>query len=364
MKPPYKYFAATVEEATAQIHGSLGPDAMIVSTQRLQGKDGRTFFEISAVPGHDTEAPAPDPPPDTLNEIKGELVRLQEMMTVMNTPGLSLPHLLAHPALMPVCSRMIRQGIETGVIGKILEKAGLLDGVSQLPPREAARLVARAIEQMLPVDDPFASETRQQKIAAVVGTTGVGKTTTIAKMAANLIMRHRKSVGLISIDTYRIGAREQLKNYADILGIPCFQAFTPGDLGLALGRLQGKDVVLIDTAGQSQYDMARLEGLKSMIGKESSIDVHLLLNVGGAPPEMNETVFRFSPLSFKTYIFTKLDETRMMGNIINQVVKYPRPVSFVTAGQNVPEDIEVANGKKLSALMLKNRDETAVTIGE
>jgi flagellar biosynthesis protein FlhF len=183
-------------------------------------------------------------------------------------------------------------------------------------------------------------------------------------MAANLIMEHRKRVGLISIDTYRIGAREQLKNYADILGIPCFQAFTPKDLGLALGRLQSKDVVLIDTAGQSQYDMARLEGLKTMLGKESSIDVHLLLSVGAAPPEMNETVLRFSPLSFKTYIFTKLDETRMMGNIINQVVKYPRPVSFVTAGQNVPEDIEKADQKKLSALMLKNRDETAITIGE
>jgi flagellar biosynthesis protein FlhF len=365
MKPPYKYFAPTIEEATAQIHGSLGPDAMIVSTQRIQGKGGRLFFEISAVPGNEKGDPAPGPPPDALNEIKDELVRLQEMMTVMNTPpGLSLPHLLAHPALMPVCSRMIRQGIETGVIGKILEKAGLLDDPLHLTPREAARRVARAIEQMLPVDDPFASDTRQQKIAAVVGTTGVGKTTTIAKMAANLIMGHRKSVGLISIDTYRIGAREQLKNYADILGVPCFQAFTPRDLGLALGRLQSRDVVLIDTAGQSQYDMARLEGLKTMIGKESSIDVHLLLNVGAAPSEMNETVRRFNPLFFKTYIFTKLDETRMMGNIINQVVKYPRPVSFVTAGQNVPEDIEMADEMKLSALMLKNRDETAVTIGE
>lgn len=366
MNPPYKYFAATIEEATAQIHGSLGPDAMIVSTQRIQGKDGRQFFEISAVPGHDTDgpAPAPDPPPDALNEIKGELVRLQEMMTVMNTPGLSLPHLLSHPSLMPVCSRMIRQGIETGVIGKIMEKAGLLDGTLQLTPREAAQRVGSAIERLLPVEDPFASDTRQRKVAALVGTTGVGKTTTIAKIAANLIMRHQKSVGLISIDTYRIGAREQLKNYADILGIPCFQAFTRKDLGLALGRLQSKDVVLIDTAGQSQYDMARLEGLQTMIGKDSSIDIHLLLNVGATPSEMNETARRFSPLSYKTYIFTKLDETRMMGNIVNQVVKCPKPVSYVTAGQNVPEDIELADEKKLSASMLKNADETAIKIGE
>jgi flagellar biosynthesis protein FlhF len=359
MMPPYKYFAATVEEATALIRSSLGPDAMIVSTSRIQGKDGRLFFEISAVPGDGTIEYVDKESPDALNEIKGELVRLQQMMTVMNAPGLSVPHLMEQPALMPVCSRMIRQGIENEVIKKILEKAGVLDEPSGLTSREAARRVAQAIEQMLPVMDPFSAEGSQQKIAALVGTTGVGKTTTIAKMAATLIMKHQKSVGLISIDTYRIGAREQLKNYADILGIPCFQAFSPKDLLLALRRMQSRDVVLIDTAGQSQYDRSRLEGLKTMIGGNASIDIHLLLNVGAAASEMNETVHRFSPLTFKTYIFTKLDETRMMGNIINQVVKYPKAVSYVTAGQNVPEDIEMADGKKLSALLLKNMDVAA-----
>ena len=364
MTPPYKYFAATVEEATALIRNSLGPDAMIVSTHRIQGKDGKLFFEISAVPGDETDESVGHAPPDGLDEIKKELVRMQQMMTVMNSPGLSLPHLMEHPSLMPVCSRMLRQGVEKEVIGKILGKAGVLDGSSRLSPREVIRRVARAIAQMLPVEDPFASGPRQQKVAAVVGTTGVGKTTTLAKIAATLIMRHQKSVGLISIDTYRIGAREQLKNYADILGIPCFQSFTPTDLMTALERLKSRDVVLIDTAGQSQYDMTRLEGLKTMIGKNASIDIHLLLNVGATPSEMNETVRCFSPLSFKTYIFTKLDETRTMGNIINQVLKYPRAVSYVTAGQNVPEDIEMADEKKLSALLLNNMDVTAKKVGE
>ncbi len=364
MKPPYKYFATTIEEATALIRSSLGVDAMIVSTNRVQGKDGRLFFEISAVPGSGEEDPVDPTAPDALGEIKGELVRLQQMMSVMHSPGVSLPHLLEHPVLMPACSRMIRQGIENEVMGKILEKAGVLDGVAHLSSREVNQRVVRAVAGMLPVEDPFAAGGNQQKIAAVVGTTGVGKTTTIAKMAATLIMQHQKRVGLISIDTYRIGAREQLKNYADILGIPCFQAFTPGDLLLALGRLQSRDVVLIDTAGQSQYDMTRLKELKTMIGKNASIDIHLLLNVGASLSEMNETVRCFSPLAFKTYIFTKLDETRMMGNIINQVVKYPKAISYVTAGQNVPEDIEMADGKKLSAMLLKHMDVTARKIGE
>ncbi len=138
-----------------------------------------------------------------------------------------------------------------------------------------------------------------------------------------------------------------------------FSGVFPKDLLPALRRMQSRDVVLIDTAGQSQYDRIRLEGLKTMIGSNASIDVHLLLNVGTASSEMNETVQRFSPLVFKTYIFTKLDETRMMGNIINQVVKYPKAISYVTAGQSVPEDIEMADGKKISALLLENRDAAA-----
>ncbi len=104
-----------------------------------------------------------------------------------------------------------------------------------------------------------------------------------------------------------------------------FSGVFPKDLLPALRRMQSRDVVLIDTAGQSQYDRIRLEGLKTMIGSNASIDVHLLLNVGTASSEMNETVQRFSPLVFKTYIFTKLDETRMMGNIINQVVNILKP---------------------------------------
>ncbi|MBG0779208.1 MAG: hypothetical protein H0S81_04710, partial [Desulfotignum balticum] len=246
MKLPYKYFAATIEEATALIRSSLGADAMIVSTSRVQGKDGRLFFEISAVPGTRGDDPVDHMSPDALGEIKGELVRLQQMMAVMSSPGVSLPHMVKHPVLMPVCARMVRQGIENAVMEKILENAGVLDGAAHLSSREVNTQVARAVAQMLPVEDPFAAGGNQQKIAAVVGTTGVGKTTTIAKMAATLIMQHQKSVGLISIDTYRIGAWEQLKNYADILGIPCFQAFTPRDLLLALGRLKSRDVVLID----------------------------------------------------------------------------------------------------------------------
>jgi flagellar biosynthesis protein FlhF len=359
MTQPHKYFAASIEEATALIRNSLGADALIISTDRVTGKDGRPFFEISAVsgkPSHDNPSPA------VFDQIKDELVHLQQMM--VNTSPLSFSYLIKHPVLVPICSRMVSQGIEEAVIKKILENAGLLTGGSELSAGDVKNRIARTLMQMLHVADPFSSTGGRQKIAAFVGTTGVGKTTTIAKIAATLLLAHKKSVGLVSIDTYRIGAMEQLKNYADILGIPCFQAFTPKDLLLALERLRSRQVVLIDTAGRSQYDMSRLEGLRTMIGNDSAIDIHLLLNVGAAPPEMHETVKSFSPLAFKTYIFTKLDETRMMGNIVNQVVKHDAPISYLTAGQRVPEDIEPADIKKIMTRLLGKKQNNPKTIGD
>jgi flagellar biosynthesis protein FlhF len=359
MTLPHKYYAASIEEATALIRNSLGSDAMIISTDRIKGKDGRTFFEISAVSGNVSQE---NRSPDVFDQIKDELVHLQQMM--VNTSPLSFSYLIKHPVLMPLCSKMVSQGIQESVIKKILENAGLLTAGPELSAGDAKKRIIRTLTQMLHVTDPFACTGDRQKIAAFVGTTGVGKTTTIAKIAATLLMQHKKSVGLVSIDTYRIGAMEQLKNYADILGIPCFQAFTPKDLLLALGRLRSRQVVLIDTAGRSQYDMSRLEGLKTMIGNDTAIDIHLLLNVGAAPSEMNETVKSFSPLAFKTYIFTKLDETRMMGNIVNQVVKHDSPISYLTAGQSVPEDIEPADIKKIMTLLLGKKQNNAKTIGD
>jgi flagellar biosynthesis protein FlhF len=127
---------------------------------------------------------------------------------------------------------------------------------------------------------------KNQIIAAFIGTTGVGKTTTIAKLAAQLMLKTSKKVGLISIDNYRIGAMEQLKTYADILGIPCFPAFNRKDLLFALKRMEGRDIVLIDTAGQSQYDTSRMEELRKMITADLDISCHLLLSVATVPEDI------------------------------------------------------------------------------
>jgi flagellar biosynthesis protein FlhF len=186
---------------------------------------------------------------------------------------------------------------------------------------------------------------------ALVGTTGVGKTTTIAKLAAQLSLKSRKKVGLISIDNYRIGAMEQLKTYANILGIPCFPAFNKKYLAAALERLKGMDAVLIDTAGQSQYDVRKIEELKNMMTDDLNIQTHLLLSVSTSGDEMERIAANYSPLKFKSFVFTKIDESEKCGSIINLLMKRRLPVSYLTTGQNVPDDIEEATKIRMAKLL-------------
>ena len=168
----------------------------------------------------------------------------------------------------------------------------------------------------------------------------------------SLKVEEGKSVGLISVDTYRIAAMEQLKTYATILGVPCIQAFKTKDLRYALNQMAGKDVVLIDTAGQSQYDSDRINELQQMLPPELNIDTHLLLSVTTAETEMNATAEKYAGLNYRSYIFTKTDEARNWGAMINQVITRRRPISYITTGQNVPEDIESADPKRIIARLL------------
>lgn len=116
--------------------------------------------------------------------------------------------------------------------------------------------------------------------------------------------------------------------------------------------MEGKDVVLIDTAGNSQYDSARIEELKRIMTSDLAISSHLLLSVATTESEMNKTAINFGSLKFQSYIFTKVDEAERCGSIINQIMKFNLPISYITTGQNVPEDIEHADKGKIVKLLL------------
>lgn len=339
-----KYQAKTIKEAIARVKRVLGPDAMIVSTRKLKGSGENHVFEVEAVPagnGNSSEHAAP------LQEVKSELMSIKEMIFLLNHSDGIIEKLMMNPAALKIHAKLVWNGVSARYSKIFLERAGALNGHVLDHGDTIQDKTIKEIMQTIKVKDPFKTLDSHQVMAAFVGTTGVGKTTTIAKLAAQIMLKAKKKVGLISIDKYRIGAMEQLKTYASILGVPCFPAFNRKDLLFALKRMEGMDVVLLDTAGQSQYDQSRIEELKKMIAGDLDISSHLLLSVSTTESEMHKTAINFSPIEFQSYIFTKIDEAERCGSIINQIMKLSLPISFITTGQSVPEDIEGASKEKI-----------------
>ena len=339
-----KYRARTIKEATAKVKNILGPDAMILSTQKISKVGEDDAFEITALTGANSIS---DESPDMLGEVKQELMSIKEMLYLLNHSDVFIEKLITYPGVLSLYTKMIKNGVNDRYARLIFERTRAFNGH---PVNDMKSVKDRALKEIIKVIDvknPFDIKENNQIIAAFIGTTGVGKTTTIAKLAANLMFEKTKKVGLISLDAYRIGAMEQLKTYANILGMPCFQAFKKKDLLFALRRMEGKDIVLIDTAGQSQYDRSRLDELRRLIPGDLDISTHLLLNIATTESEMNKAADNFRCLKYQSYIFTKRDETQKYGSILNQIMEQSLPVSYITTGQNVPEDIEKAERAKL-----------------
>ena len=342
-----RYRAKSISEATAKVKNALGPDAIILSTKKINGDHNNHRFEIAALPDDTSQAP------DQYDELKSDLIRIKEMISLLNTANGLAERLITNPVALSIYSRLLKNGVSDSCARKVLNAADVFNSDSSPKDQKAIQSkIAKEIMRWIQVSSPINGQPSGQKLLALVGTTGVGKTTTIAKLAAQYMLKDKQSVGLISIDNYRIGAMAQLKAYADILGIPCFPAFNRKDLLFVLKKLAQRDIILIDTAGQSQYDGSRISELQRMLGEDLEIEPHLLLSVATSEAEMDRTAANFGPLKFQNYIFTKIDEVQGRGAIMNQLMRTNLPISYITNGQNVPEDIETASKEKIFKLIL------------
>lgn len=186
------------------------------------------------------------------------------------------------------------------------------------------------------------------EVIAIVGPTGVGKTTTLAKLAAYFSLELGKSVAMVTADTFRIGAVEQLRTYARIMGIPIEIALSPEEVAEGVAKHADKDVVLIDTVGRSQRNNEHIDELKDFVQAAAPTQIHLVVAGSSAPQIQDEVVAKFAALSPTHLIVTKLDESPNRGCIINIPFKSGIPISCTTAGQNVPQDIDFATPQGLA----------------
>lgn len=220
--------------------------------------------------------------------------------------------------------------VRQGVLRRLAEQIRVIGTVGRVGPREDARPLT----------------------IALVGPTGVGKTTTLAKLAAAYKLRQGKSVGLVTADTYRIAAVDQLRTYANIIGLPIKVAMTPGELAAACESFRDVDVILVDTAGRSQQDRSRLSELQAFVQAANPHETHLALSATASENVLNDAASRFSVLKPDRVVFTKLDEAVGLGTLVNVLHASSMSISYVTTGQEVPDQIELASADRLARAVL------------
>lgn len=198
----------------------------------------------------------------------------------------------------------------------------------------------------------FPQQEGEQRRVALIGPTGVGKTTTIAKLAAAYLLAGGKKVVLITIDTYRIAAVEQLKVYGEIMNLPVEVVVRPEHLEQVLERHQNKDLILIDTAGRSPRDTVSLDDLEAFLAVDPQIETHLVLSATTRDRDLYEIYKRFSVLEPRSLLLTKLDECDSAGVLLNIHVRHNCPLSYVANGQKVPEDIVLLTPEHVGDLVL------------
>jgi flagellar biosynthesis protein FlhF len=196
------------------------------------------------------------------------------------------------------------------------------------------------------------------RVVVMVGPTGVGKTTTIAKLAANMAFIDARKVAFITLDTYRVSAAEQLRTFAEIIGVPIKVVFNPIDLEEAINEYRDKDIIFIDTAGRSPYNQEHMEELDQFMRIARPDETILVLSITTNSSDLLKIYDRFNMVGVDKLIFTKLDETNSYGHIINVLNAIKKPVAYFTNGQSIPDDIEVPEPLDIAKMVL-GKDEAS-----
>jgi len=298
-----------------------------------------------------TEIPAPEVESPELYEFKRMLLDSVRAEAGIAAPATQpLPGAEAGP-FSRISAALHEAGLGEAAIRVLMEKAMSSDNRIDREEDLMERF-KEALETTSKCSGPIRLKKNGTKIVALVGPTGVGKTTTIAKLAALYTMGRKAKVALVTIDTFRVGAVEQLKTYSRIMGVPLEVASTAKELEKALSSHQDKDLILIDTVGRSPRDQEMLEGLRTMLDSSYSIETHLCVAATTRERELRAIVESFGVMQITRLLVTKLDESSSFGSIVNLQIDKKLPLSYLTRGQRVPEDIEPASGKKVAELIL------------
>lgn len=343
-----RFQARTFSEALALVKREMGTDAVILSTEEQKGRvpsvevTAAVDYEAAPEPlkaGHQqTGRPEVPSPPraeageDVLGEMRREIRGIRTAIEDMKNRG--------YEVNLPEKKRKLFRYLRSRAISddfavKLCERSGSL--------QELVSVVA--------ADIPTYDEVRNRKVIMVIGPTGVGKTTTIAKLAARA-MRNGKRVALVNLDTYRIGAVEQIRIYAKIMGIPLDIVSGGEELKKSVLRFGNRDVIFVDTTGRNPKDENYIQELRGLCGLGIPMELHLLMSATSDEDFLAEVHKRYRDIPVDCIGMTKTDEAVKFGSIYNLSTLFRKPVAYITTGQQVPQDIDFPNGARLAGMIL------------
>jgi len=330
--------------AMARIRSEMGPDAVILSNKSIDGQvelvaamdfDEAALGANYAASALDTNPLAPSDEVDspTLIDLQRELGNLRSMLEG-KLSNLAWRDTAGHRSTKTVVyNRLIRLGLSRTLSGQIMDKLAASDDLEKYWTN-SLEMLGRSIPTM--AGDKLLN---QGGIVALVGSTGVGKTTTIAKLAARFVVRHgNKNIGLVTTDCYRIGGQEQLEVFANYLGIPMIVASDATQIKPALDKLSSKSLILVDTAGMSQRDIRLYEQFSALNSAGYDIDTYVVLSATTQQRALSEVVQVFNQ-ELAGAMITKADESAGLGGVLDVVIRNRLKLAYVSIGQKVPEDL-------------------------
>ncbi len=389
-----------MSEALRQIKSHLGPEAMLLSTKEVPRRSGvwgsSSGFEVVAAVdngaenidvfspshGHETAIErhsVQEPVRSIIDEVTIETYSPAGLIS--NAPALSKAKLpkaknrsfkadldvvaeipseqeLPFKGRAPIAlyQDLVKCGVDPSLACELLVSA--LDSLAVGQRRSRPALLRSVTNEALTrVADPSTQNGMpQKKVVAFFGPAGVGKTTSIAKLAARLALQNKKKVVLMTLDGYRIGAIEQLRSYAGLMGIPFRFVDQVSELSRAIEENMQRDYILIDTAGHGPRELGPIRTLASFLTKSGCIERHLVLSAATKPSDMRNAMDRFEICLPDHLLFTKLDETSTPGPILNELVRTQKSFSYYTNGQKVPDDLHAVPKERIIDIMLNQNE--------
>jgi flagellar biosynthesis protein FlhF len=366
-----RFQAADVRQAIREVRDVLGPDAVILSNTRVDGgieivaatDYDESQFRRQAQPSatereqprveinpsnYQRDVPAAPAPREniwsqepTLVQMRREIASLRDMLQNQLSDLTWKDMERQSPTQMQLLKRFLHMGVDVEIAKTITAQMAGIDDLETAWRQSMGRLAA----QIPLAEQDFLS---QGGIYALVGPTGVGKTTTIAKLAARCALKHgARQVALVTTDCYRIGGQEQLRSYARILGVPIRVARDHAELAETLGDLLDRRFILIDTAGMNQRDMQLSEKFALLKQQSPRVRTYLTLSANTQVSAMDETIKAFSHLALSGCILTKTDEASSLGGAISAMIRHNMPLAYLANGQQVPEDLSLARPNSL-----------------